>query len=453
MAGFRPIVPNVVAKWALNPELRGKLEEIDLNRMDSGGLDHSKFGDAVCRIRPRSVTIAISCERQDRKPEQKLSLSISFGEIDHLAKAQAIHMARALDGQDIFAKAVGDLALGLPIVLFDNEQAMYVLSAECGRREWVDEFIGRRDAVLVLTRRRANTLRARAYDGSMARIVVPDNVNSDWIRAVADPSLDLQYPMKGPLLSQRGGQSHLYKTALEMARRGRMLPAVLVCDLGVGTERARRDGFTVVPCEDAISILDEPDRPVPIAHADLPLIDAANSRIHVFRSSQGAEEHCAIEVGSPNSDMPVLARLHSSCFTGDVFGSLKCDCGTQLEKAISAMAADGGGVLLYLNQEGRGIGLVNKVRAYALQDQGFDTVEANHRLGFEDDERDFRMAADMLRQLGYTRLRLMTNNPAKISIMRSEGIDVVERIPIPGWKNPHNTAYIATKIKRSGHLP
>ncbi len=378
---------------------------------------------------------------------------MDFGEFDHVAKVQAIQMARALDGQDIFAKAVGDLALGLPVVLYDNEQVMFVLSAECGRTEWLDDFIGRQDTVLVLTSRRANTLRARAYDGSLARIVVPDDVSSDWIRAVADPSLDLQYPMKGPLFSQRGGQVHLYRTALEMARRGRMLPAALVCRVRFGTEQARRDGFTVVSYDAAISILDEPVRPIPIAHADLPLLDAANSRIHVFRGSQGAEEHCAIEVGHPNSNMPVLARLHSSCFTGDVFGSLKCDCGTQLEKAISSMAANGGGVLLYLNQEGRGIGLVNKVRAYALQDQGFDTVEANHRLGFEDDERDFRMAAGMLRHLGYVRVRLMTNNPAKISILRGEGIDVVERVPIPGWVNPHNSAYLATKVKRSGHLP
>ncbi|MFT4620241.1 MAG: GTP cyclohydrolase II, partial [Polaromonas sp.] len=139
-------------------------------------------------------------------------------------------------------------------------------------------------------------------------------------------------------------------------------------------------------------------------------------------------------------------------FTGDLLGSLKCDCGPQLRGAMAQMGAEGAGILLYLNQEGRGIGLANKMRAYALQDQGFDTVEANHRLGFEDDERDFRIGSDLLKRLGFSAVRLMTNNPAKIEMMSAQGIEVVERVPLKLGETPQNSAYLATKAAKSGHL-
>ncbi|HAR54531.1 MAG TPA: GTP cyclohydrolase II, partial [Roseovarius nubinhibens] len=145
-------------------------------------------------------------------------------------------------------------------------------------------------------------------------------------------------------------------------------------------------------------------------------------------------------------------RLHSACFTGDVIGSLKCDCGPQLRGALAQMGSEGAGVLLYLNQEGRGIGLANKMRAYALQDQGFDTVEANHRLGFEDDERDFRIGSSILRQLGFSSVRLMTNNPGKIEMMEQMGITVAERVPLKLGENEHNRAYLATKAQKSRHM-
>ena len=175
-------------------------------------------------------------------------------------------------------------------------------------------------------------------------------------------------------------------------------------------------------------------------------------RLHIFRPEDGAEEHYAIEIGRPDRSKPVLARLHSACFTGDVLGSLKCDCGPQLRGALAQMGAQGAGVLLYLNQEGRGIGLANKMRAYSLQDQGFDTVEANHRLGFEDDERDFRLGADILKSMGFSAVRLLTNNPKKVDMMTTCGITVTERVPLKVGENRHNTAYLATKARKSGHL-
>ncbi|WP_372887509.1 GTP cyclohydrolase II, partial [Shimia sp.] len=189
-----------------------------------------------------------------------------------------------------------------------------------------------------------------------------------------------------------------------------------------------------------------------VASARLPMELAGSGRLHIFRPGNGETEHYAIEIGRPDRSRPVLTRLHSACFTGDVLGSLKCDCGPQLRGALAQMGAEGAGVLLYLNQEGRGIGLANKMRAYSLQDQGFDTVEANHRLGFEDDERDFRIGAKILSEMGFSSVRLLTNNPRKIAMMEGTGIAVRERVPLKVGENAHNSAYLATKAAKSGHL-
>jgi GTP cyclohydrolase II len=167
-------------------------------------------------------------------------------------------------------------------------------------------------------------------------------------------------------------------------------------------------------------------------------------------------EHVALIVGAQSADRLPLVRLHSECLTGDIFGSLKCDCGPQLDAALSAMADEarrgGWGVLLYLRQEGRGIGLINKLRAYRLQDQGFDTLEANQRLGLPAEARDFPVASRMLELLGIGTIRLMTNNPAKVAAFEGAGVEVAERVPHQFPANPHNTRYLATKRDRAGHL-
>ena len=190
----------------------------------------------------------------------------------------------------------------------------------------------------------------------------------------------------------------------------------------------------------------------PMISARLPMDVSEAGRLHIFRPEDGGEEHYAIEIGKPDRSKPVLTRLHSACFTGDLMGSLKCDCGPQLRAALKYMGEEGHGILLYMNQEGRGIGLANKMRAYALQDQGFDTVEANHRLGFEDDERDFRLGADILRLMGVSAVRLLTNNPRKVDMMNKSGIEVTARVPLHVGENPHNRDYLATKVAKSGHL-
>ena len=189
-----------------------------------------------------------------------------------------------------------------------------------------------------------------------------------------------------------------------------------------------------------------------VAQAHVPLEGAENARILAWRPSDGGKEHLAIVVGEIDPTEPVLIRLHSECFTGDLLGSLRCDCGLQLRGAITELAKQGSGVLLYLAQEGRGIGLVNKLRAYELQDDGFDTIDANEQLGFDADERIYAPAATMLTRMGIKRVRLMTNNPQKIAQLERYGIEVTERVAHSFPANGHNENYLRTKAERAGHL-
>lgn len=174
--------------------------------------------------------------------------------------------------------------------------------------------------------------------------------------------------------------------------------------------------------------------------------------IHAFEDSVTLQEHVALTMGDVSNGLPVLARVHSECLTGDGFGSLRCDCGPQLEAAMLRVAAESRGVILYLRQEGRGIGLVNKVRAYALQDAGADTVEANEQLGFAADLREYSMCEHMLQHLGVSKVRLMTNNPLKVEALAAHNIEVVERVPLITGNNPHNEGYLQTKTDKMGHM-
>lgn len=171
-----------------------------------------------------------------------------------------------------------------------------------------------------------------------------------------------------------------------------------------------------------------------------------------FEELATGQDHVALVFGDLSVRQPVLARIHSECLTGDALFSLRCDCGFQLEAALSRIAEEGRGVLLYHRQEGRNIGLLNKIRAYALQDQGYDTVEANHQLGFAADERNFTLCADMFRLLGVDEVQLLTNNPRKVKILTEAGINIVARVPLVVGRNPNNAHYLDTKATKMGHL-
>lgn len=306
--------------------------------------------------------------------------------------------------------------------------------------------------ILAITARRAKTLKARPYDGDLARVALPPDTTPAWVQSIADPSDDLRVPMKGPFTCLRDDAADVPRAALALVKDARLLPAVLALDIPHPLAFARDHQLTSIPLEALVSEHARQAALHPVINARLPLEVSEAGRLHIFRPDNGGEEHYAIEIGRPDRGQPVLSRLHSACFTGDLLGSLKCDCGPQLRAALAQMGGEGHGVLLYLNQEGRGIGLTNKMRAYSLQDQGFDTVEANHRLGFEDDERDFRIGANILRTMGFASVRLLTNNPNKVEMMQKSGIAVVERVPLRVGENRHNHHYLATKASKSGHL-
>ena len=357
-------------------------------------------------------------------------------------------MTFAPDVTERLARARADLRMGVPVVL---DKGAVILAAETLDAARLAHLRGLGGApVLAITGWRAQTLKARAYDGDVARVVLPSDASLAWVRAIADPADDLRSPMKGPLRSLREGDAGLCRAAIALTKAARLLPAAIVLPLADAAAFAAAHDLTCVSAEAALDTGLSPLNP--IISARLPLEVSEAGRLHIFRPDDGAEEHYAVEIGRPDRAEPVLSRLHSACFTGDLLGSLKCDCGPQLRGALAQMGAEGAGVLLYLNQEGRGIGLANKMRAYSLQDQGFDTVEANHRLGFDDDERDFRIGAEILKKMGFGAVRLLTNNPAKVARMEGAGVQVVERVPLKVGENRHNHAYLATKAAKSGHL-
>ena len=265
-------------------------------------------------------------------------------------------------------------------------------------------------------------------------------LGQDEALALADPGRDLDRAPIGPLEPLAGGDHEPLGGAIELARLAGLLPALWLLPAG-----------SDVTASLFLADLDRPVRATIVARAKLPLDGLPPSQMVSFRDPASGEDHVALVIGAFGGEPPTV-RLHSECLTGDVFGSLKCDCGPQLKHALRLIGDSGGGVLLYLRQEGRGIGLANKLRAYQLQDRGLDTVDANRRLGFADDERDYRMAAAMLRALGIDRVRLLTNNPAKVAGLEREGVCVIARIAHHMPTNPHNADYIATKQNRSGHI-
>lgn len=350
------------------------------------------------------------------------------------------------------ARARADLRMGLAVVITGGGAGLLAIPAETLSPDRMAEMRALGPLTLAITARRAETLKARAYDGDLARLAVPDTADAAWVQAVAEPADDLKVPMKGPFVSARDGAATLHRAAIALAKAARLLPAMLCTPLPDPDGFAAQNGLTLVAADAALAAAAQTSPLHETVAARLPLEVSEAGRLHIFRPEDGAEDHYAVEIGTPDRDAPVLARLHSACFTGDLLGSLKCDCGPQLRGALAQMGAEGAGILLYLNQEGRGIGLTNKMRAYSLQDQGFDTVEANHRLGFEDDERDFRIGAAILKELGFSKVRLLTNNPAKIKMMEANGIEVTERVPLKVGQTCHNAGYLATKAAKSGHL-
>lgn len=347
-----------------------------------------------------------------------------------------------MSGPTALEQAIAALRAGRTVTVGSST----ILSVETATQATLDLLDPLGQAPMLLSAQRAQALglgneREAAADSGPVEVSHCEWLDRGAARRLADPGLDFDRGPIGPLQAIAVEKPDEAQAGLTLARLAGLLPALWLVG-GSSTVSVQPD-----------EVRNAFERPVAtvVTRSRLPLDDLPPSQMVAFRDTASGEEHVALVVGAFGGKPP-LVRVHSECLTGDVFGSLKCDCGPQLKEALRIIGAEEGGVLLYLRQEGRGIGLANKLRAYALQDRGLDTVDANRRLGFADDERGYGMAAAMLRALGIDRVRLLTNNPNKMAGLAEHGIEVVERVAHHMPVNPHNADYIATKRGRSGHL-
>jgi GTP cyclohydrolase II len=358
-------------------------------------------------------------------------------------------------------RAIADLRRGAPVMLLGPHGTAGVLqaaeTADPSDPHRLREIAGA-PPLLLLTAQRAASL---GIAGAAERVPTGGVVALDMTEAgfelipeLADPTSGRREVSGKPASAPSPGG--LDVAAIDLTKLARLLPAALLAPLDPERDWAawaQDNDLLSVAAQDVADYRFSAARSLDVvAEARVPLEGAENTQIIAFRPSDGGFEHLAVMIGEPARDRPVLTRLHSECFTGDLLGSLRCDCGDQLRGAIDAIAEAGSGLLLYLAQEGRGIGLVNKLRAYQLQDRGADTLEANEQLGFDADERVYLPAAEMLRRLGFRRVRLMTNNTEKVAALTRCGIVVEERVPHRFPANRHNDFYLATKAARFGHL-
>jgi GTP cyclohydrolase II len=355
-------------------------------------------------------------------------------------------------------RAVAELRRGEPVVLTGADgQAALALAAEMASGPALARLRAEGGRLfLAMTAQRAVAL--GGFSGGEGPVTLPlgPEAQPEEIVALADPTRIRRATQPGRSLGPvEVAPAPLAGAAIQLMRIARLLPAALIAPLPDHRATAVAAARNLLVVEAEAVAAHGPVGPAAlqrVAEARVPLAGAEESRVVAFRPEDGGIEHLAIVIGGFDPAQPVLTRIHSECFTGDLLGSLRCDCGDQLKGAIAALGAAGGGVLLYLAQEGRGIGLVNKLRAYELQDRGADTVEANRALGFEPDERAFHPAAEMLKALGISSVRLLTNNPAKVAALARHGIQVAERVPHRFPANDHNEPYLKAKARGLGHL-
>lgn len=349
-------------------------------------------------------------------------------------------------------RAIFDLRRGVPIVVRGEAVDMLVAPVEYLDDAALDALtdLAGSAASLVLTHYRLSYLQPGYPDGPGRLTLRADERAASVLSYAIDAQA--QWPAPRPIEPVDDTQT----AALELVHRARLIPAVVVAPVATDNAAAVRRrladySMLAVAAADVQQSHNEADIRR-VSDARVPLPEAADSRFVVFREANGSAEHIAVLIGDPGQwPAAVPLRMHSACLTGDLFGSLRCDCGAQLKASVKQIAALGGGALLYLDQEGRGIGLANKMRAYHLQDTGLDTVDADQVLGFGPDGRDYGVALAMLRALEITRVELLTNNPRKYQALSAGGIDVVRRHGVYGRLTPDNAGYLQTKADRAGH--
>jgi GTP cyclohydrolase II len=347
-------------------------------------------------------------------------------------------------------RAVAELRRGRAVVVRDGRHRTLVSSVETLTREALGRLraLFAADLALAISPERARALGFQNPAQAPLALALEQILDLDALRRLAGVTGEL--PSALPAAVAAGPCPRPLAAAVGLVRKSRLVPALLAARL----EEAHADATVLeVRVEDVEAFGFHSGRDLElITRARVPLRDEERCELVLFRDPRADREHLAILVGDVSRQQPVPVRVHSACLTGDVLGSLRCDCGDQLRGAVQRMREEGGGVLLYLAQEGRGIGLANKLRAYALQDAGLDTFDADEQLGFGHDERSFAEAASMLRNLGILRIRLLTNNPSKLDGLAAEGIEVVAREALTGSRNRHNDRYLSAKALRAGHL-
>ncbi len=352
-------------------------------------------------------------------------------------------------------RAIDDLRRGLPVRLRHGGDVELACAIETvGQTSFSELFQGAEAATRILiSANRARTLHIPDKGRQAVALTFDQNFGIDDLRALADPTEDLLRPLSGPYQRAKHEETEIDRAALRLCKLARLLPAALVAAPENSSDSGGLGGSLLEVLTAAVDAFPEDEAASlrEVARAKVPLEGAEDARIVIFRPESGGAEHLALLIGNFQSDDAVLTRVHSACLTGDILGSLKCDCGQQLQGALKIISEAGGGILLYLAQEGRGIGLAAKIKAYSLQDQGFDTLEANLRLGFEVDERLFAPAAQILKRLGVRRVRLLTNNPEKVTALEALGIEVGEMVGHAFPPNPHNEDYLRTKREKAGH--
>jgi GTP cyclohydrolase II len=360
---------------------------------------------------------------------QPRSTSALFGSWEYISVSRALAEVQVL--RPVQINAFGETLFVLPVEgLDDRRLSEFVLLC----RPKIPH--------LIITKQRALTI---GLNDAATPVVVrlPEAFDTKDV-------LDLVAARTSRLTAKTRVASTAAAAAIQLIKLSRGLPAVLAADVAshsveaghsIVTVHAKAVGHFAAEAVKSLSVASD---------AVVPLASGVAARFIVFRDAIGTDQ-IAIIVGKPDFTKPVPVRLHSACLTGDVFGSRRCDCGDQLALALTRLEDIGGGVILYLPQEGRGLGLANKMRAYRLQDEGLDTLDANTTLGFDDDERDYGVAARMLQMLNCSRILLLTNNPAKLDGLTRAGIEISARIPLEAPITPHNKRYLSTKAARSGH--
>jgi GTP cyclohydrolase II len=355
--------------------------------------------------------------------------SILFGTRDQVGVGRGLAEFRA--GRPITVTCSEETLLCLPVEALDKERlaAFRAMCAPISPR-------------LVLTGLRARSLGLDAEE-PVALELMPDVDASKILTIAADATSDHAF------VPEPAGPAAI--AAIELVKLAQVLPAVLVAETDTSIASAFVPRIITVEANAVARFRAEATQSLTIAgEADVPLSSGVRTRFVVFRDALG-DDPVAVIVGTPDLSKPVPVRIHSACMTGDVFGSRRCDCGDQLKLALARLQEAGGGIILYLAQEGRGLGLANKMRTYKLQDAGLDTVDANTTLGFDDDERDYGVAVRMLQMLGCNRVVLLTNNPAKLEGLSKAGIEIASRMPLETPVNADNRRYLTAKAARAGH--